>query len=327
MKKNKSDTEEILSLAREIFDKEIEGIKRLRNSLNEEFVKAVKFIEDCEGKVIVTGIGKSGHIARKIASTLSSTGTPAHFLHPSEALHGDLGTISKGDIVLAISNSGESAEVLSLIPYIKMLGVPLISITNNPQSTLAKHSDVHLFLNIEKEACPLELAPTTTSTATLVLGDAIAMVLLLLKGFSEKDFALRHPAGALGRKLRQVKDLQHTGPELPVVHENTSMKDTVLEMTSKGFGATAVVNEKGKLVGIITDGDLRRFFNRGGSLEGYKAKDAMTPNPKVAYPEELASEALKRMEDYKITVLIVVDKERKPIGIIHMHDIIRAEIL
>ncbi len=327
MKESKSDIEEIVSLGKEIFDKEIEGIKRLRDSLNENFAKAVKLIKDCEGKVIVTGIGKSGHVARKIASTLSSTGTPAHFLHPSEALHGDLGTISKGDIVLAISNSGESAEVLSLIPYIKMLGVPLISITNKPNSTLAKHSDIHLHLNIEKEACPLELAPTTTSTATLVLGDAIAMVLLLLKGFSEKDFALRHPAGSLGRKLRQVKDLHHTGTELPVVYEDTPMKDTVLEMTSKGFGATAVINKEGKLVGIITDGDLRRFFNRGGSLEGYTAKDAMTPNPKVAYPDELASEALKRMEDYKITVLIVVDKENKPVGIIHMHDILRAEIL
>ncbi len=327
MRENKSDIEEIITLARDIFDKEIEGINRLKDSLDNNFAKAIKLIKDCEGKVIVTGIGKSGHVARKIASTLSSTGTPAHFLHPSEALHGDLGTISKGDIVLAISNSGESAEVISLIPYIKMLGVPLISITNKPKSTLAVHSNVHIYLNIEKEACPLELAPTTTSTATLVLGDAIAMVLLLLKGFSEKDFALRHPAGSLGRKLRQVKDLYHTGNELPVVKENTSMKDTVLEMTSKGFGATAVVNKEGKLIGIITDGDLRRFFNRGGSLEGYTAKDAMTLNPKVAFPEELASEALKRMEDYKITVLIVVNNEKKPIGIIHMHDILRAEIL
>ncbi len=318
---------DIINLGREIFDKEVEGLKRLRDSLDENFEKAVKLIKECEGKVIVTGIGKSGHIGRKIASTFSSTGTPAHFLHPSEALHGDLGTISKKDIVLAISNSGESAEVIALIPYIKMLGVPLISITNNPNSTLAKHSDVHLYLNIEKEACPLELAPTTSSTATLVLGDAIAMVLLLLKGFSREDFAIRHPAGSLGRKLRQVKELYHTGRELPVVREDTPMKDTILEMTSKGFGATAVVNDEGKLVGIITDGDLRRFFNRGGSIEGHVAKDAMTPNPKVAFPDELASEALKRMEDYKITVLIVVDENKKPIGIIHMHDILRAEIL
>ncbi len=318
---------DIVDLGREVFDKEVEGLKRLRDSLDENFEKAVKLIKECEGKVIVTGIGKSGHIGRKIASTLSSTGTPAHFLHPSEALHGDLGTISKKDIVLAISNSGESAEVIALIPYIKMLGVPLISITNNPKSTLAKHSDVHLYLNIEKEACPLELAPTTSSTATLVLGDAIAMVLLLLKGFSREDFAVRHPAGSLGRKLRQVKELYHTGRELPVVREDTPMKDTILEMTSKGFGATAVVDDKGKLVGIITDGDLRRFFNRGGSVEGHVAKDAMTPDPKVAFPEELASEALKRMEDYKITVLIVVDEDKKPIGIIHMHDILRAEIL
>lgn len=319
--------EDILQKARRVFDIEIQALEKLRDGLDSNFVKAVELILQCQGKVITTGVGKSGHIARKVASTLSSTGTPAHFLHPTEALHGDLGVIDSGDVVIAFSNSGESPEVNSLIPYIKLLGVPLIAITNKPESTLAKHSDVHIFLSVEREACPLDLAPTSSSTASLVLGDALAMVLLELKGFSREDFALRHPAGSLGRKLRQVKDLCHKGEEVPIVKEHTPMKEAIIEMTSKGFGATAVVNTEGKLVGIITDGDLRRFVNRGGNFDTSVARDVMTPNPKTANMEELAVEALKRMEDYKITVLIVVDKENKPVGIIHMHDILKAGIL
>ncbi|MEJ7556448.1 MAG: KpsF/GutQ family sugar-phosphate isomerase [Aquificaceae bacterium] len=319
--------DEILQKAKRVFDIEIQALQRLRDNLDQSFVKAIELILNCQGKVITTGVGKSGHIARKVASTLSSTGTPAHFLHPAEALHGDLGVIDSGDVVLAFSNSGESPEVNSLIPYIKLLGVPLISITNNPNSTLAKHSDVHIFLSVEKEACPLQLAPTSSSTASLVLGDALAMVLLELKGFTHKDFALRHPAGSLGRRLRQVADLCHTGEEVPIVKEDTPMKEAIIEMTSKGFGATAVVDQEGKLTGIITDGDLRRFVNRGGNFDTSIARDVMTRNPKTARMEELAVEALKRMEDYKITVLIVVDKENKPVGIIHMHDILRAGIV
>ncbi|WP_457600943.1 KpsF/GutQ family sugar-phosphate isomerase [Hydrogenivirga sp.] len=318
--------EDILQRARRVIDEEIRGIEALRDSLDENFVRAVELILNCRGKVIVTGIGKSGHVGRKIASTLASTGTPAHFLHPSEALHGDLGVIDREDVVVAISNSGESAEVLQLLPYIKMLGNPLIAITNRRESTLAKYSDVHLFLSVEREACPLQLAPTTSSTATLVLGDALAMTLLELKGFTEKDFALRHPAGALGRRLRLVRDLYHTGEELPVVGEDTPMNEVVLEMTSKGFGATAVVDNSGKLVGIITDGDLRRFVKRGGDLNRSTAKEVMTPDPKTATAEEMALEALRRMEEHKITVLIVVDGKGKPAGIIHLHDILRAEI-
>ncbi len=320
------EAEEILKRAKRVIDEEIEGIKKLKDTIGENFVKAVKLLFSCKGKVIVTGIGKSGHIARKIASTLSSTGTPAHYLHPSEALHGDLGVIDSGDILMAISNSGESAEVLELIPYVKMLGVPLIAITNRKNSTLAKYSDVHLFLNVEKEACPLKLAPTTTSTVTLVLGDALAMTLLELRGFTARDFAIRHPAGALGRKLKLVRDLHHTGEEVPLVREEDPMREVILEMTSKGFGATAVVNSQGKLTGIITDGDLRRFIRRGGNIDKSIAKDVMTTNPKTAKPEEMAMEALRRMEEHKITVLIVVDKSHKPIGIIHLHDILRAEI-
>ncbi len=319
-------TEDIVDRAKRVIEEEIEGIERLKDSLDENFVRAVELILNCEGKVIVTGIGKSGHVGRKIASTLASTGTPAHFLHPSEALHGDLGVIDRGDVVIAISNSGESAEVVQLLPYIKMLGNPLIAITNRRTSTLAKYSDVHLYLNVDREACPLQLAPTTSSTATLVLGDALAMTLLELRGFTEKDFALRHPAGALGRKLRLVRDLYHTGDELPVVGEDTPMKEVVLEITSKGFGATAVVDREGRLVGIITDGDLRRFVKGGGDLNSSTARDAMTPSPKTARADEMALEALRRMEEHKITVLIVVNGQGKPEGIIHLHDILRAEI-
>ncbi|MDW8293803.1 MAG: KpsF/GutQ family sugar-phosphate isomerase [Aquificaceae bacterium] len=319
--------EDILRKARRVFDLEIEALERLKNSLDEHFVRAVELIRDCEGKVITTGVGKSGHIARKVASTLSSTGTPAHFLHPAEALHGDLGVIEEGDVMIAFSTSGESPEVKALIPYLKLLSVPLISVTNNPCSTLAKHSEVHIFLCVEREACPLQLAPTSSSTASLVLGDALAMVLLELKGFTERDFALRHPAGALGRKLKRVADLCHRGEEVPIVGEDTPMKEVIIEMTGKGFGATAVVDSDGRLVGIITDGDLRRFANRGGRFDHSLARDVMTTRPKTAHMEELAAEALRRMEDHKITVLLVVDEERRPVGIIHMHDILKAGVV
>ncbi len=318
---------EAIKKAIRVIEEEIEGLRRLEDSLNEEFAKAVEVILSCEGKVVVTGIGKSGHIGRKIASTFASTGTPSHFVHPSEALHGDLGVIGQKDVVIAISNSGESGEVLSIVPYLKMQGVTLIAITNNPGSSLAKYSDINLFLNIDKEACPLDLAPTTSSTATLVLGDALAMVVMEMRGFTKEDFALRHPAGSLGRKLRLVKDLYHGGDELPVVREDTPMTQTIITMTAKGFGATAVVDNKGKLVGIITDGDLRRFVNRGGNFDTSLARDVMTKNPKIARPDELALQALKRMEDHKIMVLIVVDDDSKPVGIIHMHDILRSEIV
>ncbi|SHK26311.1 KpsF/GutQ family sugar-phosphate isomerase [Thermocrinis minervae] len=319
--------QEVIDWARQVFDIEIEQVKRLRDSLDENFVKAVEIIYNCQGKVILTGVGKSGHIASKIASTLSSTGTPAHFLHPAEALHGDLGVIDSKDVVLAISNSGQSQEVLSLIPYVKLMGVPLISITNNPESELARRSDVHIHLMVEREACPLNLAPTSSTTAALVLGDAIAMVLLRLRGFTERDFALRHPAGSLGRKLRQVREIYHTGEEVPVVQEDTPMPQVIIEMTSKGFGATAVVDKEGKLVGIITDGDLRRFINRGGDLNKSLAKDVMTRNPKVIKEDRLVAEALRLMEDHKITVLLVPDEEGRIKGIIHMHDILRSGLI
>jgi len=318
---------DILQTAREVIDTEIQQLERLKNCLDGEFVKAVNLLKECRGKVVVTGMGKSGLIGKKIAATLASTGTPAFFLHPAEALHGDLGMVSKGDVVIAISNSGQSSEVLALIPYFKRLGIPIIAVTNNPNSELAKRADAVLKLCVEKEACPLNLAPTSSTTNTLVLGDALAVVLMKLKGFTARDFGLRHPAGSLGRKLKTVGDLGHFNPdEVPIVCENTPMREVVLEISRKGFGATAVVNDEGKLVGIITDGDLRRFVQRGGDFNRDLARDVMTKNPKTAKVDELAMEALKRMEDHKITVLIVVDDENRPIGIIHIHDIMRGEV-
>ncbi|HID79424.1 MAG TPA: KpsF/GutQ family sugar-phosphate isomerase [Aquificales bacterium] len=317
---------DILKIAEEVIDIEIEQLKRLKSCLNENFERAVEIVLSCNGKVVLTGIGKSGIIAKKISATLSSTGTPSFFLHPAEALHGDLGMVSKGDVVIAISNSGQSQEVLAMLPYFKRLGIPVIAVTNNPQSELAKRSDVVLNLCVEKEACPMDLVPTSSTTNTLVLGDALALTVMKLRGFSEQDFGLRHPAGSLGRKLKTVADLGHFEPkEIPIVHENTSMKEVVLEISSKGFGATAVVNDEGKLVGIITDGDLRRFVQRGGDFNRDRAKDVMTKNPKTITADRLAMEALKLMEDYKITVLIVVDEQNRPIGIIHIHDIMRGE--
>ncbi len=318
---------DVLKTAREVIETEIEELKKLKNCIDENFEKAVNLLLNCKGKVVITGIGKSGIVGKKMAATLASTGTPSFFLHPAEALHGDLGMVSKEDVVIAISKSGESAEILAMLPYFKRLGVPIIAITNNPNSELAKRSDAVLRLCVEREACPLELAPTSSTTATMVLGDALAVALMKLRGFTKEDFGLRHPAGSLGRRLKTVGDLGHFSPEeVPIVHENTPMREVVLEISSKGFGATAVVNDEGKLVGIITDGDLRRFVQRGGNFDKDLAKDVMTKNPKTAKREELAMEALKRMEDHKITVLIVVDEGNRPIGIIHIHDIMRGEV-
>ncbi len=318
---------DVLKTAREVIETEIEELKKLKNCIDENFEKAINLLLNCKGKVVITGIGKSGIVGKKIAATLASTGTPSFFLHPAEALHGDLGMVSKEDVVVAISKSGESSEILAMLPYFKRLGVPIIAITNNPNSELAKRSDIVLRLCVEREACPLELAPTSSTTATVVLGDALAVALMKLRGFTKEDFGLRHPAGSLGRKLKTVGDLGHFSPEeVPIVHENTPMREVVLEISSKGFGATAVVNDEGKLVGIITDGDLRRFVQRGGNFDKDLAKDVMTKNPKTARREELAMEALKKMEDHKITVLIVVDEENRPIGIIHIHDIMRGEV-
>jgi arabinose-5-phosphate isomerase len=266
-------------------------------------------------------MGKSGLIGKKIAATLSSTGTPAFFLHPAEALHGDLGMVEKNDLVIAISNSGETPELMAIVPILKRWGNKIIAITNRKDSSLAKLSDVVLYLNVDKEACPLNLAPTSTSTATLVLGDALAVVLLKLRDFKSEDFAMFHPGGSLGKKLMRVSQIMRK--DLPIVKEDTPLKEAVLVISEKGLGATLVVDNKGNLVGIITDGDLRRFINKGKSIDNSLTKEAMILNPKTSSPDWLVLQALEVMEKYNITVLPVVE-DKKPVGIIHIHDILKS---
>ncbi|WP_457626969.1 KpsF/GutQ family sugar-phosphate isomerase [Persephonella sp.] len=315
-----------VEIGKRVLQEEKNALEDLIQAIDENFQKAVELILSTEGKVIVTGMGKSGHIGQKIAATLASTGTPAFFLHPAEAIHGDLGMISKGDIILAISNSGETPELLAIIPTIKRWGHKIIAITNNKNSTLAKESDIHLFLNVKKEACPLNLAPTSSSTSTLALGDALAVALLELRGFTAEDFARFHPGGSLGRKLMKVEEIMHTGKELPVVQPETPLKETVIVMSEKGFGAAFVVDREGKLIGIITDGDLRRFIKKGGSIDRSNTSRAMTLNPKTATRDMLVVEALELMERYNITVLPVVEED-KPVGLIHMHDILKSGVI
>lgn len=319
----------ILDRARDVLDIEARGIHALIDRLDESFVRAVDLLYGCQGKVVVTGMGKSGLIGRKIAATLSSAGTPSLFLHAGEASHGDLGMIMKGDIVLAVSNSGETDEILTLLPIIKRLGLKLIVITGNHDSTLSRAGDVVLDAAVKEEACPLGLSPTASTTAALALGDALAVVLLEKKGFKEEDFAIRHPGGSLGRRLLlRVQDLMHRGPELPIVHEDTQMKETLLEITSKRLGVTGVVNGRGELIGVITDGDLRRGLERKGDIFRLKARDLMTRNPKLIAADALAAMAVAVMEEHSITSLFIIeDGGGKPKGIVHLHDLLKAGIV
>jgi arabinose-5-phosphate isomerase len=317
---------ESLEIGRKVLEEEKRALERLIEGLDKSFEEAVNLILNTKGKVIITGMGKSGLIGKKISATLSSTGTPSVFLHPAEAIHGDLGVISKEDIILAISNSGETPELLAIIPTIKRWGNKIISITNNPNSTLAKLSDIHLNLNIDKEACLLNLAPTSSSTATLALGDALAVAVYTAKGFTAEDFAKYHPGGSLGKKLMKVKEIMHTGEKLPLVKPNTPLKEAVIEISQKGFGATLVVDDENNLVGIITDGDLRRFINKGGSIDNSKAVDIMTKEPKYITEDKYVLEALEIMERYNITILPVL-YGKKPIGIIHLHDILKSGVI
>ncbi|OGP22201.1 MAG: D-arabinose 5-phosphate isomerase [Deltaproteobacteria bacterium GWA2_57_13] len=323
------DAATILQRAREVLKIEAEGIHSLIDQLDESFVRAVDFLHTCPGKVVVTGMGKSGLICRKIAATFSSTGTPSLFLHAGDAGHGDLGMIVKGDVVLAISNSGETDEILTLLPIIKRLALKLIVITGNPESTLSRAGDVVLNAAVKEEACPLGLAPTTSTTAALALGDALAVVLLEKKGFKKEDFAFRHPGGILGRRLLlRVQDLMHRGPELPIVHEETPMKETLLEITSKRLGVTGVVNGRGDLVGVITDGDLRRGLEQKGDIFHLKAKDLMTRDPRTIPADALAARAVAVMEEHSITSLFVLeDSGRRPEGVVHLHDLLKAGIV
>jgi len=316
---------EILEEGRRVLTEEARALERLAESLGDSFVKAVKIISQTKGRVVLTGVGKSGLICKKIAATLSSTGTPAFFLHPTDAAHGDLGMLRGEDTVIAVSNSGESKELLSVIPIIKSFGIPVIGITSNPNSSLARLSDLVINLLVEKEACPLNLAPTTSTTATLALGDAIAVALMKLKGFKPEDFARLHPGGKLGIRLSKVKELMRTGDEIPKVSPETPLKEAIFEISAKKLGATLVVNED-KLIGIVTDGDLRRAFERGATL-GTPVHKIMTPSPKTINEESFAEEALKKMELYKITVLPVVNAEGEVAGVIHLHDILGRRLI
>lgn len=314
--------------ARRTISTEQRAIGELLNRLDEHFTKACEAMSACKGRVIVTGMGKSGHIANKIAATLASTGTPAFFVHPGEASHGDLGMITKDDVVLAISNSGNTSEIVTILPLIKRMGTPLISMTGNPNSIMAQQSDIRLDISIDTEACPLGLAPTTSTTVSLVMGDALAVALLEAKGFSEEDFAFSHPGGALGKKLLlKVSDLMHTGERIPKVSQNTLLTDGLLEITRKGFGLTAVLSPDNTLAGLFTDGDLRRAFENKVDITTTEIGALMTTNCKTISPDALAAEGLNLMEVNKITGLLVVNDARELVGVLHMHDLLRAGVI
>jgi arabinose-5-phosphate isomerase len=318
----------IIENAKNVLKTESKAIEDLIDVIDDNFKEAVEFILNSKGKVVVTGMGKSGIICKKIASTLASTGTPAIFMHPAEAAHGDLGMIVRDDIVIAISNSGESEELLNILPVIKRMGLKLICITGNGKSTLAKFGDVVLIVNVKEEACPLGLAPTASTTATLALGDAIAISLLQERGFNEEDFASIHPGGSLGRMLLlTVEDLMHTGEDIPLVKQDTLMKEALFEITSKRFGITGVMNGNDELAGIITDGDLRRTLEKDTDMLNRKAGDIMTKNPKAISKESLAGKALNEMEKHSITALFVCNKEKKVEGILHIHDLLKKGVV
>ena len=309
-------------------DIEIEAIKALRDRIDGDFSKACQLLLDCQGKVIVTGMGKSGHIGSKIAATLASTGTPAFFVHPGEASHGDLGMISPADSLIAISNSGESDEIVTLLPVLQRLGVPVIAMTGNPSSTLAKAAKAHLHIGVAREACPLGLAPTASTTATLVMGDALAVALLEAKGFNEADFALSHPGGSLGRRLLlTVSDVMHQGETLPLVNRDTALLDALMVISQKGLGMTAVVNEQQQLLGIFTDGDLRRAIDQHVDLHSANIGELMIQNPVTVPSEMLAVDALRLMKQRRINGLMVVDEHQYVKGALNMQDMLRAGVV
>jgi len=312
-----------LDLAKRVLAIEARAIEKLIDRLDANFSSAVELVSQCGGRVVVTGMGKSGIICRKIAATLNSTGTPSVFLHPAEALHGDLGMVVKGDVVIAVSNSGETEELVQLLETLKRLSVPLVSLLGRPRSTLGDAADVVLDVSVDEEACPMGLAPTASTTALLALGDALAMAVLEKKGFSTEDFAVLHPRGQLGFKLRRVENLMHKGEDLPSVKTDTLMRDVIYEMSRKGLGVTSVVNEQGRLVGVISDGDLRRQLEKDEQILAKTAGDCMTKNPVTIDRRELATRALALMEERKITSLVVPDEKGGVAGIIHLHDLWR----
>nr|WP_067298651.1 KpsF/GutQ family sugar-phosphate isomerase [Marinobacterium profundum] len=317
-----------LSTARRTIELERDAVSDLLNHLNGDFTRACDLLLACEGRVIVTGMGKSGHIGNKIAATLASTGTPAFFVHPGEASHGDMGMITGKDVVIALSNSGETSEVVTILPLIKRMNAPLISITANPNSTMAQASDASLHIGVEREACPLGLAPTSSTTAQLVMGDALAIALLEARGFSAEDFAFSHPGGSLGRRLLlKVSDLMHTGDDIPCVSSDTSINQALLEVTRKRLGMTAVTDSNGALCGLFTDGDLRRTLDRDIDLKNTAISEVMTPDCTTVAAGILAAEALQVMQSRQINALLVVDEHRRPIGALNMHDMLKAGVI
>ncbi|WP_061240581.1 KpsF/GutQ family sugar-phosphate isomerase [Ectopseudomonas composti] len=321
-------TRDLIDSAQRTIRLELEAVQELLPRIDADFIKACELILGCKGRVVVVGMGKSGHIGNKIAATLASTGTTAFFVHPAEASHGDMGMITQDDIVLALSNSGTTAEIVTLLPLIKRLGIRLISMTGNPESTLAKAAEVNLDARVSQEACPLNLAPTSSTTASLVLGDALAIALLEARGFTAEDFAFSHPGGALGRRLLlKVENVMHSGESLPQVTRGTSLRDALLEMTQKGLGMTTVIENNGHLAGIFTDGDLRRALDKGIDVRHAQIDEVMTLHGKTVRAEMLAAEALKIMEDNKISALVVVDGDDRPVGAFNLGDLLRAGVM
>lgn len=320
---NKLQNTDILNAIHTI-DIEIEALNELKELLNEDLTRALDMIEQTQGRVIITGMGKSGHIGKKIAASLASTGTPSFFMHPAEASHGDLGMVTNADLIIAISNSGESRELIDILNYSKRFGIRLISITKNPESSLGKAGDIVLRLPLSKEACPLGLAPTSSTTATLVLGDILTVAMIERRGFSKAQFNQRHPGGKLGSILQKVKDMMHTNDEMPILKNTASINEIILEMTSKRLGCVGFIDEKGDFCGMFTDGDLRRCLNE--NLKNVKAMEIMTKNPITATPNMFASEAIKILNEKKITNLFVVENN-KAIGVIHIHDLLRAGVV
>lgn len=317
--------ERLCSYARQVIETETEAVRSLISRIDDNFIAACRCILDCEGRIIVIGMGKSGHIGGKIAATLASTGSPAFFVHPGEASHGDMGMITRKDVVMAISNSGETNEIITILPVIKHLAVPLITLTGNPTSTLARNATINIDVSIPQEACPLGLAPTSSTTATLVMGDAIAITLLQTKGFTATDFALFHPGGNLGKRLLlRIEDLMRTGEHLPIVYENSSIQEALVEMTGKNLGMTSILDQQKKLVGVFTDGDLRRSLQHQLDLNNTTMCQVMTKECKTISPDLLAIDALQIMETYKITSLLVVNKDELLVGVAHLHDLLNA---
>lgn len=321
------DTHKFCHLGLAVIETEAQAILALADRIDDKFAQACRLLLACQGRIIVTGMGKSGHIAKKIAATLASTGSPAFFVHPGEASHGDMGMITRQDVILAISNSGNTSEILQLIPIIKRFQIPLISLSGQADSPLAKAATVNIDIHVDKEACPLGLAPTSSTTAALVMGDALAIALLEVRGFSAEDFALSHPGGSLGRRLLlQINDIMHAGETLPIVLETETLSNALITITAKKLGLACLVDPQGELTGIFTDGDLRRALSTPIDIHQIQMKDIMNPNPKTLSRDELAVSAVQLMETYKITALVITEG-KKPIGVLHLHDLLRAGVI